>query len=129
MMIPAEYNISVIRGGTFELPISIEDEGGAVDLEATYAGARMHVRKAFLGPPVVDVAAPDPLLTLLSTGISPKLELDGVTLYIRLTAAETAALSFGSAVYDIELYSGLGASEVVDKLIYGKFTVGKEATI
>ncbi len=40
MMTPAEYDIDVIRGATFELPMSCSDDGGPVNFSSIYSGAR-----------------------------------------------------------------------------------------
>lgn len=127
MMTPAEYDIEVIRGATFALPMSLRDDAGLVDLSATYDGARMQVRKSLLhmpdplNPPAV------PILTL--TTANGKLLMTGTSLTIQLTAAETAAIPAKSGIYDIELYVGSGPSEIVDKFLCGKFSVSGEVTV
>ncbi len=47
----------------------------------------------------------------------------------KLTAAETAVIPTKSGVYDLELYSGSGPAEIVDKFLYGKFTFDGEVTV
>jgi len=124
-MQPAEYNITIPRGGTFDLPISLSDDDGLVDFSIVYTGARMQVRDDILHVPETTVEAALLDLTTENGG----LEISGTTLYIHLTAAETAALTFVSGKYDIELVNDAGTDDVVDKLLYGKVTVTGEVTV
>jgi len=126
-MIPAKYDFEIPRGGAFELALSLNDQSGAVNFASTYSGARMYVRTTLENVPDAEETAVEPVYELTTTDL--KLVISTTTLYIRLTAAQTAALPFISGYYDIELYSGTGASEVVDKMMHGTITVVGEATV
>ncbi len=126
-MTPAEYDIEIIRGATFELPMSMQDGSGPVNFSATYDGARMQVRKSQLHVPDPLNPPVTPILTL--TTANGRLVMSGTSLSIHLTAAETAVIPAKGGVYDIELYIGSGPSEIVDKFMHGKFIIAGEVTI
>lgn len=127
-MIPEEYDITIYRGGTFELPISMTDDNGPVDFEATYDGARMQIRPKVLQAPVVDQSPAAPILELTTTNLM--LTMVGTVLTILIPASVTAALSAKSGVYDIELYAGPdGPTQIVDKPVGGAVTITGEVTV
>lgn len=79
--------------------------------------ARMHIRKS-----LADATA---ILELTSTGGDIILGGTEGSIQILVPAADTAALTFASAVYDLELESPTG---VVTRLMEGKVSLRKEVT-
>lgn len=79
--------------------------------------ARMHVRKS--------LADTDTLLALTSTDGDIVLGGAEGSIRILISATDTAALTFASAVYDLELESPTG---VVTRLMEGKVSLRKEVT-
>lgn len=124
-MISAEYDFTIERGATFELPLQYADEDGLVNFYETYDLARMHVRPKRLNIPSTPPEAP--LLEL--TTANSRLVMEGTTLFIRLSAAVAAALPFKTGEYDIELVANPGPDEIVDKPLHGTITVTGEVTI
>jgi len=78
--------------------------------------ARMHIKRKVDG---------DLLLSLGSVDGRIALDVSGFTITIQLTATETAALSFTSGVYDLEVESPTG---VVTCILTGPVSVTKEVT-
>jgi hypothetical protein len=128
MMQPAEYNITILRGATFELPFSIFDDGGLVNFQNTYDGARMQIRPKFLHVP--DPLAPPAAPILELTTANGMLVIADTVCTINIPASVTAALTAKAGVYDLEFYAGTaGAGQIVDKALFGTVNVGGEATV
>lgn len=106
------------QGATFVRTVTWKDENGtAIDL--TGSSARMMVR--------VDAESASAVLDLRSTGESPKITINAPNgaITISVPAAQTAALSAGNYVYDLEVESAGG---VVTRLLQGGFLVSREVT-
>jgi hypothetical protein len=128
MMQPAEYDITILRGATFELPFSITDEGGPVNFQTTYTGARMQIRPKLLHIP--DPLAPPAAPILELTTANGMLVISGTVCTITIPASVTAALAAKTGVYDLEFYAGAaGPAQIVDKALFGTVAVGGEATV
>lgn len=125
IMRPALFNLEIIRGATFSLPMSWSDINGVVDIESRYVGARMQIRPSMLGVPK---AEPDEPVLLLDTN-NGGIIISGSVLTIYISASITAAFSISHGWYDLELFSGTLLNEVVDKIIYGEVIISKEVTI
>jgi hypothetical protein len=107
---PGRYNISVYQGTTFTLaPIWLID--GAV-VNVTGYTAKMQVREA---------ADASSVIIELSTTNS-RISVNGAAgqFTLTLTSTETAALTAGDYVYDMNITSAGG---VVTKLLQGSFVV------
>ncbi len=125
-MVPGKYNITVYRGSTWSVGIEAADVNNvSTDFDIDYMDnggfMRMHVRPAWQKT----TTSAAPLLEL--TTANNRIVVTGTLITLTLTAAETEALTFESGQYDLELVSG-DAEPVVDKILYGSFTVINEAT-
>lgn len=115
-MEPATYNFTIYQGSTFARQMTYKADGVAIDL--TSYQARMKIRRTWGGTILLALSnAPGEGLVLAAT--SPNIVLT-------ITAAQTAALSFQYAVYDLEIESGGG---IVDRLLQGRVTLSTEATV
>jgi hypothetical protein len=114
-MVPGKYNIVCPQGSTLDqqLTYSIND----VDVNLTGYSARMQVREKHTSTNAV----------LNLTNSNGGIVLGGVdgTINIVVTAGQSTELTAKEYVYDLELVS---ASNVVTRLIEGKFIVTPEVT-
>jgi hypothetical protein len=113
-MEPAKIDLTIYQGATFRKSLVWKSDGVVVDL--TGYTARMQIRES--------IDATDSLLDLTTendriviTEVEGKVELV-------ISAADTAALSFVSGVYDLELVSGTE----VTRLCGGKVKLSREVT-
>jgi hypothetical protein len=117
-MVAGRLNLVIEQGATFSYPLTVSDSG--VTRNLTGYTARMMVRE--------DVDATSPLLTLTTENgriiIAPDQVGDKGEMSLLITAADTAALTFDSGVYDLELVNG----SVVERLLEGKVKLKKEVT-
>jgi len=108
-MAAGKYDITIEQGATLTVNLSYKDSAGdVVDLSSSYT-SRMKIRESTGGT----------IIASTESGDSPK-----NTLSIAL-AANTAALDFDNAVYDLELVAGV----VVDRIIEGRVFLSKEITV
>lgn len=108
-----KYNITIEQGATYTKTFTWKDsDGNAVDLTG-YSG-RMHIRENY--------KTEDVLLD-----VEPYMTLGGAAGTISITISDdiTSALTFDSAVYDLELEDSDG---VVTRLLEGSVTLSKEVT-
>jgi hypothetical protein len=113
------YNITCQQGATFQRQITWTDSAKNPYNLAGYT-ARMQVR---------DNVSSNTVVVALSTsaGYAGTISLGGTegTVDLVISAANTASLTAGQYVYDIELVSGGG---VVTRLLEGNFKVTAEVT-
>lgn len=110
------YNITCDQGATFSRTLTWTDPAKNPRNLTGYT-ARMHVR-----------TTADATTTLIElTTANSRISLGGTagTITLTISATDTAALTPGKYVYDLELVSGGG---VVDRLIEGNFVVKAEVT-
>jgi hypothetical protein len=120
-MAAGKHDITIEQGATFTLNLSYKDSAGdVIDLSSSYTG-RMKVRESTGGT----------ILSSTESGDSPKntlsiaLAASGNNIIVTMTAANTAALDFDNAVYDLEIFSGA----TVDRIIEGRVFLSKEITV
>lgn len=108
-----EYNFNIYQGSTLSLVLRLSDPetGQALDFTGFTARGMMRVK--------YDDAAPAGVFTCEFTD-----EATGVV-SVSMTAAETAALNFSKAYYDIEVVAPGGS---VRQVLRGQVTLLKEAT-
>lgn len=110
------YNIVCDAGATLTRTLTWSDSAGSLVNLSGYTG-RMQVR--------ADVESSDTILSLTTS--NGGLTLGGVagTVLITVSATESATLTAGDYVYDLELVSAGGT---VTRLVQGQFTVRPEVT-
>lgn len=113
-MRPGKYNLVIYQGSTFRKTFYYKPGGVAADL--TGYTARCQIRETIASvTDLVELTTENGGITI--TALEGKIEL-------LITATATAALTFTTAVYDIELING---TEVI-RLVGGKVTLDKEVT-
>jgi len=114
-MAATTYDLTIEQGATFSLVITYKDNGVAVNL--TGYTARMQVR-----------ATLESASTLVElTTANSRIALGGTagTITLTISATDTAALTAGRGVYDLELVSGSG---IVTRLLQGVATISRNVT-
>ena len=106
------YDFDVLQGTTFTRDLQYQIQGEPVDIEGYTA--RMKVRKSYDLPVEIEITTANGKIIISETN-----RID-----ISLTAAETAALSSGRYLYDLELVNG----DYVERILQGIFTVMAEVT-
>lgn len=112
----AQYDFTIEQGTTVAKVFTYKDDSNA-NIDLTGYTARMQARAT------IDASSPLIDLTTENGGIT----LGGAagTVTINISATETAAYTFTTAVYDLELVSAGG---VVTRLLKGTITLDKEVT-
>lgn len=113
MQAPGYLNLVCYQGATFDYLLTWKTSGTAVDL--TGYTARMQVREEYTSSTAV---------LSLTSGSGITLGGTAGTIVIAASAATTGALEAGDYVYDLELVN----SDLVTRLVQGKFTVDPEVT-
>jgi hypothetical protein len=114
-MAATTYDILIEQGATYSQSITYKDNGVAVNL--TGYTARMQVR-----------ATLESASTLVElTTANSRIALGGTagTITLTISATDTAALTSGRGVYDLELVSGSG---IVTRLLQGVCTISRNVT-
>jgi len=122
-MAAGRYSFVIEQGATFQRQIIYTDaDGDRVDL-SNY-GARMQIR------PTVDsnVVLVNLTSTLGSDGSGLRITAASGTIDIIISALSSSYLSFTEATYDLEIYSGSGATEFVTRLLEGNVKLKKNVT-
>jgi hypothetical protein len=114
-MAATTYDLTIEQGATFSQLITYKDNGVPVSL--TGYTARMQVR-----------ATLESASTLVElTTANGRIALGGAagTITLTISATDTAALTSGRGVYDLELVSGSG---IVTRLLQGVATISRNVT-
>lgn len=112
----ATYNMTIDQGTTVSIDFQYRTSAGVVIPLTSYT-ARMQARPT-----------PSSAVTVMdATTTNGQLVVTGATgtVTLALTAAQSAALDFDRAVYDIEIVSPAG---VVTRLVQGTVTLSREVT-
>jgi hypothetical protein len=114
-MAATTYDILIEQGATYSQVITYKDNGVAVNLQGFTA--RMQVRST--------LESATALIEL--TTANSRIALGGAagTITLTIAAADTAALTSGRGVYDLELVSGSG---IVTRLLQGVATISRNVT-
>ena len=114
-MAATTYDILVEQGATFSQVITYKEAGVAVNL--TGYTARMQVRSTLESATTV----------VELTTANGRIALGGTagTISLTISATDTAALTSGRGVYDLELVSGSG---IVTRLLQGVATISRNVT-
>jgi hypothetical protein len=117
MAAPFKHNIPIIQGATLADVTTWKAGTPAVAVDLTGCTARMQARAK-----ITDAAT---LLSLTTENGGIALGGTAGTVTINMTAAETAALTWKSAVYDLEI---VFADTTVRRLLAGSISVSPEVT-
>ena len=114
-MAATTYDILIEQGATFSQVITYKEAGVAINL--TGYTARLQVRSTLeSATSVVEL-----------TTANSRIALGGAagTITLTISATDTAALTAGRGVYDLELVSGSG---IVTRLLQGVATISRNVT-
>jgi len=112
-MSAARYNLIIDQGSDFALEFIVKESGSAKDL--TGYAARAQIRPTAASSTLTE--------TFNCTIATPA----NGTIRANLTNVETAAITAGRYVYDLEMYT-TGGTEIVTRLLQGDVTVTAEVT-
>ena len=114
-MAATTYDILIEQGATYSQVITYKETGAAISLVGYTA--RMQVRATLESAEA---------LIELTTG-NGRIALGGAagTITLTISATDTAALTAGRGVYDLELVSGSG---IVTRLLQGVATISRNVT-
>lgn len=115
-MSAATYNFEIEQGATLVKAFVWKDSNGSPVNLSGYT-AKMQFRKS--------VSSSDVLLEMSTTNGRISITAGTGTVALVLDAATSAAITWSSAVYDLELTSSGG---IVTRLLQGSVTVSKEVT-
>jgi tRNA threonylcarbamoyladenosine modification (KEOPS) complex Pcc1 subunit len=109
------YDILIEQGATFSESMVYKDQGVAINL--TGYTARMQVRSTLESATTV----------VELTTANDRIALGGTagTITLTISATDTAGLTAGRGVYDLELVSGSG---IVTRLLQGVATISRNVT-
>lgn len=123
-MAASQYDITIEQGATFTLNIDFKDGNDQLyDLSSGYTG-RMKIRHA-VGGDIIDSSEPEDSpnnnisITLGTTSSSSP------NIVVSISAEKTAAYTFDTGVYDLELVAGTN----VDRIVQGRIKLDKEVTV
>lgn len=122
-MAAGRYSFVIEQGATFQRRVEYTDSLG-VPVDLTSYSARMQIRPSFTSNTVyVNLTS-----TLGSDGSGISINAASGTLDIVISALSSSYLSFTEAVYDLEIYSGSGATEYVTRLLEGNVKLKQNVT-
>lgn len=132
-MAAGRYDFTIEQGATLNFQIDYTSKDCKTPVDLTGYNARMQVR------PVV--GDPSTYLTLSSSlgpcgtglnmsGSNGKTPLASGSIGVYISAYSSSLLNWdGKAYYDLEIYSGSGDCEYVERLLEGKIKLSKEITL
>lgn len=131
-MAAGKYTFTVEQGSTVDFRIEYKDSNG-VAIDLTDYEARMQLRPSKESSTIYCNLVSD--LDADGTGLNMTPTADGLVLPktsgsigIFISAASSSLFSFSDAYYDLEIYSGSGATEYVTRILEGKVKLSKEVT-
>lgn len=117
-MAAGKYDITIEQGATFTLQISYKDSNDSViDMTTSGRSVRMSIKEVAGGTLIASTEGSSPTLT-------KTLAASGNNIIIGMTATNTTALDFETAVYDLEAVN----NSTVDRILEGKVRLSKEVT-
>lgn len=123
---------TLYQGSTFTRRIEYLDSNGSrVDL--TDYSARMQVRPTYESSTIyfnltTSITADGTGLTMTPVSASTILPASSGSIGITISAYSSSLVNFDQAYFDLEIYSGSGASEYVRRLFSGKMKMYKQVT-
>ena len=114
-MAATTYDLLIEQGATFSQLVTYKEAGVAINL--TGYTARMQVRSTLESATTV--------VELTTANVRIALGGAAGTITLTISAADTAALTAGRGVYDLELVSGSG---IVTRLLQGVATISRNVT-
>lgn len=127
-----KYSLALYQGATFSERYEFLDANG-LPLDFNGYEARMHIRPTKESSTVycrlsssIDVDGTGINLTPISSSVTLPKSSGSLSVYI--SAASSSAFTWIDGFYDLEIYSGSGASEYVYRLLEGKVRNSRNVT-
>ena len=117
-MVPGYYDMTIYRGGTFEIDFSAKDDDGDISFAETYNKAELVIYEAWFT--TVDPTPPVPLYTLSTE--DGTIVIAGTIVRVHLPAAITLGLPLVSGVYRMRLIVD-GPDPIIDPFMEGAITI------
>lgn len=119
---PAKLNFVVYQGSAFNHPFQITEDDEVTPIDISDYSFKMQVRTApgASGEPLVELENDDGV-------VMDEAEDGWFTLFI--SAPDTAALTPGEYVYDLDVVPGTGQEDNAYKALVGRFTIKPEVTV
>lgn len=117
-MMPGKYNMTIFRGGTFDVSLKAKDLNGDVNFSDTYTSAAMHIYKAWLTN--LD-DSPDNFLFELSTE-NGMITISNTVIGLHIPASVTRTMTFESGIYLLKLIVD-GADPIIDPFLHGELKI------
>lgn len=131
-MAAGKYTFTIEQGSTVDFRIDYKDSDG-LPIDLTDYAARMQIRPSKDSSTVLCNLSSS--LNPDGTGLNMTPTVDGLALPkasgsigIFISATSSSLFSFSDAYYDLEIYSGSGATEYVTRILEGKVKLSKEVT-
>ena len=115
-MTAGNYSLTIEQGATLSRVLTYKDSAGS-SINLTGFTARMSLR--------TDIEDSSAILSLTTENGRIALGGGAGTITLTVSASDTAALTAGNGVYDLEIVSSGG---VVTRLIEGSYTISREVT-
>ena len=131
-MAAGRYSFTLEQGATTNFRIEYKDSNNApIDLSSYEA--RMQIRPTQASTTIIcrlssSIDADGTGLTLTPTVNGVIYPRTSGSIGIIISAASSSIFNFSEAYYDLEIYSGSGATQVVERIIEGKVKLSKEVT-
>lgn len=113
----AKYNFTIYQGETFDKTLTWKTGDPKNPVDLTGYTARMQIRKKYGSSILLELTTENSRISLGTTA---------GTIQIIISASDTAAIDWSSAIYDLELISGSG---IVKRLLQGTIKVSREVTV
>ena len=132
-MAAGNYSFTIEQGATTDFEIVYKDSNGD-PIDLTGYNARMQLKDSIGGSSTFltlsSSLSPDGTGLNLSGsgGNAASKPLTSGSIGIFISHATSSNLTFGTAVYDLEIVSGSGNTAVVTRLLQGKVNLSKEVT-
>lgn len=116
-MTPGTYNITIYRGGTFDIELTGSDADGSIIFSETYTTAALNIYEAWWDD---DDVMPPPLFEMTTT--NGMITIAGASIKLHVPAEFTQSMTFNSGVYQLKLITD-GIIPIVDYFLVGSVTV------
>ena len=121
------YSFLIEQGTTFQLEFEFTDDTGS-KLDFTGFTAGMHIRESIKGISTIlelSTTVNNNGSKISFTGLNNDLQPSDGVISVLISATDTDALNFPSAVYDLEIY---GPGGYVARLLKGQIRLDKQVT-
>jgi hypothetical protein len=131
-MAAGRYSFTILQGSTVDFRIDYRDSNNA-PIDLTDYDSRMQIRPS--ADSNIIICNLTSQVGIDGTGLNMTPTIDGLqypkssgSINITISAASSSAFAFDEAHYDLEIYSGSGVTQVVNRILEGRVKLSKEVT-